>query len=143
MKLLLMKFVEQTTEMHVPGEKVPRDQAMTELWSLYERGWGVTKLHEFLKLSKSDLYTLDFSGFINQHKGNIMLQSYGYNLIDSILNTNKNYELSDIIGSDHRIRDGVMNAKLESLTAKLKQTEKKLDLKHSKVQVVNSPEEFA
>ena len=71
-----------------------------------------------------------------------MLQSYVYNLLDSILCTNKQFELIDIIGSDNRIRDGVVNSQIESVTAKLKQFQRSVEYKQKQVQIVNSVQEF-
>ena len=64
MRMLLLKFVEETAEVKLEGEKDPREQAMAELSSIYERGRGVEKLHQFLTLTKSDILSLDFSAFI-------------------------------------------------------------------------------
>ena len=48
----------------------------------------------------------------------------------------------DIIGSDNRIRDGVVNDKIESVSTKLKQFSKAVEFKQKQVQIVNSVQEF-
>ena len=113
LKLLLLKFCEQTLESVNEGEVDTRDTAIEILSKIFYQADGEDSLRAHFKLNKSEIHTLDLPGYISKHKMVKEKKYIAYELVANILLVNEELDLVDIIGNDQRLRDGITKKQLE------------------------------
>ena len=112
-KLLLLKFSEHTLEVIQPGEVDSRDKAIETLSKFFQCA-ELEQVQNHLRLNKSEVHAVDLPAYIVQHKTDSKKKQVAYELLEKVLQYNEELELVDIVGSDQRLRDGLMKKQIDS-----------------------------